>query len=199
MMCSRLIALAAAAGLTACASSPSPTYLMLAAPQSAPVAQAGQRVVLVGPVSVPENVDRPQLMVHTSANRVEAVANLRWAQPYKIEFARALAAHLALAAANPRVVPMSAAVPAEPHLRLSVDVLSVELREGESASLEVLWVLRESPGGKELISQRSVLREVVNANGGEALVAAQDRALARLAAEITPALGSSQNVGKRAR
>ena len=177
--------------LAGCASSPAPIYVTLEAPQSALATQPAQRAVLVGPVSVPEMLERPQLMLHTTSNRVEPAAHLRWAQPYKQEFARALAAHLARVTANARVVPMSANMPAEAHLRLTIDVLSVELREGDSASLEVLWTLRESPGGKLIASQRSVLREAVSAGGatgGEALVAAQSRAVAQLAAQIAPAL-----------
>lgn len=188
MMRSRLLMLGFTVVLASCASSPSPVYLTLDVPHSALPVQPGQRAVVVGPVSVPEIVDRPQLMLSTAPNRVEPAPRLRWAQPYKHEIAQALAAQLAQAAANPRIVPAAAALPDEPYLRVVVDLLHVELREGDSVSMDVLWSVRENPGGKVLASQRSLLHEAVSGPGGEALAAAQSRALARLATQIAGTL-----------
>ena len=135
----RLLAAISWLFLTACASSPATVYLTLDAPTSSATANAQQRVIVVGPVSVPEAIDRPQLMLNVGSNRLEPAANVRWAQPYKHEVARALAAHLAQTLVNPRVVPTSAATPTEAYWRVTVDVLTVELREGNSVLLEVVW------------------------------------------------------------
>lgn len=183
----RMPVLLAALLLAACASSPTPIYLTLAAPYPAPVAQPGQRAVLVGPVSLPELHDRPQVMLQISPHRVEPIANMRWAQPYRQEMARSLAARLALAAANPRIVPGTATAPAEPHLRLAVDVLSLEARAGEAVHLDVLWTLRES-GGSVVASRRSQVHAALSATGAEALAAAHGSAIAALANEIAPLL-----------
>ena len=69
--------------LSGCASSPQSQFYTLsatAAPEFAPVASNEYRIV-VGPASVPESVDRPQLVLHMSENRVTLLEQARWAEP----------------------------------------------------------------------------------------------------------------------
>lgn len=187
MMPRHLFAIAVAVMLSAC-TSPAPFYLTLDVPSAPVAAQTGQRVVVVGPVSVPESVDRIQVMLNVGAHQLEPASNLRWAQPYKLEVARALAAYLAQALGNPYVVPVLTAPPAEPFLRVGVDVLGFEQRDGQYIVLDILWSVRDSGTGKVIASQRRVLRESVSGSGGEALAAAQGKALAAIARDIAAAL-----------
>lgn len=175
--------------LNACASSPKPIYLTLDAP--AFVAVRGdtvtQAAVVIGPVSVPELVDRPQLVLASGPNRIEPVDSVRWAQPLKNELATALAGHLASVLGNPRVVPLGLNLPAEPYLRIGVEVVRFESRTGAEIVIEAVWTLAES-GGKVLTSRRSLVREAVAGGGYEAVAAAHSRAVAHMAAEMAEAV-----------
>src|SRR3954471_15439792 len=50
--------------------------------------------ISVGPVTISEIADRPQLVVRTSPNRVDILEQQRWAQPLKNEVARVVAENL---------------------------------------------------------------------------------------------------------
>ncbi|MGH7185632.1 MAG: PqiC family protein [Pseudomonadota bacterium] len=56
--------------------------------------------VAIAPVSVPEGVDRPQMVVRAGTNRVELSELHRWAEPLKSEIPRVLAVHLRRALAT---------------------------------------------------------------------------------------------------
>ncbi|MBS1138077.1 MAG: hypothetical protein H6R11_2031, partial [Proteobacteria bacterium] len=89
------LCVAAAAG---CGSTPKAHFYTLsavpaAAGATAPSATAGYGVA-VGPITVPEAVDRPQIVVRLSPSQVEISELHRWAAPLKSEIPRVIAEHL---------------------------------------------------------------------------------------------------------
>ena len=87
----------------ACGNPPRERFYTLDAPEP-PVAADGAPSIAVGPVSVPELVDRPQLVVRLGANQVALEEQARWAEPLRGAIARVVAANLATAL-GARVVP----------------------------------------------------------------------------------------------
>ncbi|HET7158024.1 MAG TPA: ABC-type transport auxiliary lipoprotein family protein, partial [Burkholderiales bacterium] len=87
-----------AMGLAGCGTSPPERFYTLAS-EPAPTLSANTLAnavsIIVGPVSVPELVDRPQFVVRSGANRVEIAEQSRWAAPLKHEIPRVIADHLA--------------------------------------------------------------------------------------------------------
>ena len=71
--------------LTACGSPARINYYTLTVPPASPGALPAARApsVYVGPVSIPETVDRPQMVKRLDANQVEIVDLDRWAEPLK--------------------------------------------------------------------------------------------------------------------
>jgi uncharacterized lipoprotein YmbA len=80
--------------LAACGSPPRTSFYTLDAPEP-PAAAEGAPAIAVGPVSGPEIVDRPQIVVRLGANQVQIVEQARWAEPLRIAIARVVAANLA--------------------------------------------------------------------------------------------------------
>ena len=76
-----LLVVAATVG-AGCAGSPPQFYTLSANGAAAPPA-APTYSVTVGPVSVPEIVDRPQFVVRVAQNQVELAEHARWAEPLK--------------------------------------------------------------------------------------------------------------------
>jgi len=176
--------------LAGCGTTPPVSYYTLPsdpAPQSA--TSPREYSVAVGPVTVPDAVDRPQLVLRTSATRVEVVELARWAAPLKHEIPRVVAQHLA------RLLPGAAtATSAEramnaPDYRVVIDIQRFDSAPNESAAIEAAWTVRGAGGVSR--SGRSVATET-SAAGHAALVEAHGRALAAISRDIAAAITALQ-------
>ena len=176
--------LALAAILPGCASSPPAQFYTLsgtAAPGFSPAAQSEVRVV-VGPATVPPSVDRPQLVLRTSENRVSIVEQARWAEPLARAIPDVIAADLGQQLGSRAVL----AYPQSPEAfdcQVFLEVLRFDSVLNEAATVEVAWTLRPSNGSAPRFG-RALVREPVEGTGYEALVAAHSRALRAVSAEI---------------
>lgn len=164
-----------------CASAPSKFYTLnsTAKCDGAPVANFA---VVVGPVSIPAEVDRPQFTVQISPNRVAVDEFNRWAEPLNSNIARVVAGDLAVLLGTPQVV----AVPLanfDPAYRVTIDIQKFESVPGKSAQIDAVWVVRKTAGGAP-ISGRTAVTEPVIEDGFDALAAAHSRALGKLSADI---------------
>lgn len=191
-----LLACALAGALAGCVtgtSSPARYYMLSAATQGAANAgpAASAYVVAVGPVTVPEAVDRPQLVLSVAANRLEVADFDRWAAPLKSEIARVIALNLGAALAGARVATIAQSAGAQPDYQVTVDVQRFESVRGEAATLEALWTVRRK-GDARAAEGRVVLREPAQGTSYEALVDAHGRALAALSEAIAAAIRATR-------
>jgi len=177
--------------LCACASSPTERFYTLnpgAPADSARSAKlAGATSIVVGPVTLPELVDRPQMVVRVAPNRVAILEQQRWAEPLKNEIARVVAANLGLLLDGPQVLAYPANPSGDAVYRVTIDVQRFDSIPGEAVIMESLWSVRRASGGAARTG-RSLLREPARGSDYDALVAACDRALANLSGEIAQAI-----------
>ena len=172
----------AAALAVGCGTSPPSNYYTLvstATPSGAPPARFG---VEVGPVSVPDSVDRPNFVVAVGPNQVSIDEFHRWAAPLGDGIARVVAGDLAVLLQTPDVATAPFAN-FDPVYRVTIDVQRFDSRPGEAALVEAVWVVRKIAGG-ETRSGRTQARETVQGDGFDALAAAHSRALGKLSADI---------------
>ena len=180
--------------LAACATSAPATFYTLTtettnvadAPALAPFAQS----IAVGPVSVPEAVNRPQFVVSDGPNRVVVLESHRWAGPLKSEIAEAVALDLSHALGGARATPMTQSAANEAQLDIALDVQRFELIVGDAAVLDVVWTIKHRDASGTPIHGRSIVHESAQTSTDpyDALVAAQVRALASVAREIATRL-----------
>jgi len=173
-----------------CGTSPPPRFFTLASepPASAAAAIAPVLTIAVGPVTVPELVDRPQFVLRSAPNAVEIAELARWAAPLKSEIPRVIADHLARLIDGART--WSSAQRASsglPDYRVLVDIQRFEMTPGEGAMLQALWTVRARDGAP--VSGRSVVTEPAGA-GYDDLVAAHSRALASVSRDIATAIAA---------
>jgi hypothetical protein len=143
--------------------------------------------VVVEPVTVPELVDRPQLVTRASDNEVALNEFARWGEPLKSGIARTLAADLERLLGAARVsVPGQAALVLET-CRVRVDIVRFDAQPGEAVTVDAQWLVRV-PGKPVPIAGRTVAREPVAGAGDAQLVAAQSRALATVSRDIAAAI-----------
>jgi uncharacterized protein len=176
--------------LTGCGSSPRETYHTLspAAAMNGALPASGESTysVAVGPITLPEVVDRPQLVLQVGPNEVTYVELHRWAGSLKSEIPRVIADNLA-AYLNVRQVaayPQSAGDNAE--YRVLVDIQRFDSTLGESVVIDALWkVKRQSDGAAR--TGRSTARESGGGNY-DGVVAGHSRALATVSRDIAEAI-----------
>jgi uncharacterized lipoprotein YmbA len=182
---------ALAFSLAACRTPPQETFYTLnplPAPVPAEARSHTRFTVAVGPVTVPEMVDRPQLVVRRSPNRVDVLEHHRWAQPLGAEIARVLAADLAGRLPDARTVSAGGQAGERADYRIALDIEQFDAVPGQGVTVLAAWSLRHE--GTTLRAGRSALREAVQADGYEALAAAYARALAKMSAEIAAVVHS---------
>lgn len=191
----RLCSLCLLALLLSACSTPKDRFYVLGAPETTATASAPVKyTVAIGAVSIPELVNRSQLVVYQADSRVEIMEHERWAEPLTAAIPAVLARELRaqLPEARIAVYPQMAALDAA--CTINVDIQRFESRRGDSALLEGLWFVR---CGKEKVRHgRSFIRESVKGDSYSALVAGYGNALAQMSKELAQAvrdsLGSKQ-------
>ena len=108
-------------------------------------APAARYAVLVGPVSVPASVDRPQFVVQVAPNRVEIDEFNRWAAPLNDGIARAVAGDLAVLLGTPDVA-VAPLANFNPAYRVTIDVQRFESVPGESVLVDAVWAVQHDGG-----------------------------------------------------
>jgi len=179
----------AVAVLAGCGSPPKERFYTLSAAgvaANATAAEARDHVV-VGPVTLPEVVDRPQLVVRIGANEVAILEQHRWAEPLKSEIPRLIAGTLSRLLGASRVSAYPESTSQDAGLRVAIDILRFDAARGIEVTVEALWSVRRLPGGKPTMG-RSVVREPIAGEGYDAVVAAYARALATLSRNIAQAI-----------
>ena len=181
-----LISIALVAMVAAgCSTAPSRFYALdsTAIADGAPAAHAA---VMVGPVTVPAAVDRPEFVVQVAPNRDEVDEFNRWVAPLSDAIARAVAGDLVVLLGTPDVATETLAN-FNPAYRVTIDVQRFESIRGQAAILEAVWNVRKTAGA-ETRSGRTVAREPVQGQGFDALAAAHSRAIAKMSADIAAAI-----------
>jgi uncharacterized lipoprotein YmbA len=183
-LCLALCALA----LVACGSSPTARLYTLAADRLPAAPGEPSPTVVIGPISLPEAVDRLQIVRRAEGSRSEPADAHRWAGGFKAEIAGRLAASVARERGLARVVAVPQNSIARPDLVVPVDVQRFDADGFSTVSLDAVWSVRRD--GAELAGGRFSRSEPVSAPTYEALVEAHGRLLDALARELAAALPS---------
>ena len=168
-----------------CASPPVKYYTLSAG--SPPASTPSKTSVVVGPVAVPSVIDRPQIVVTSSANQVTVDEFSRWASPVQDNLTRVVADNLAALLGTPRVTLYQSSLGADVEYRVQIEVRNFESAPGKYASLDAVWSVRRLKDGKTETGRTSV-HESVEGDGFEALAAAHSRGIARLSQDIAEAI-----------
>ena len=185
----RLLSLAAAVLLGAlaasCASKPSHFYT-LESVATATDAPAASYAVIVGPVTIPASVDRPEMVVQVAPNQVELLEFDRWASPLGEAISRTVAGDLSALLGTPRVASGPIANFAADY-RVTLDVQRFDAKAGVGVDVDTVWVVKPATGTGTR-SGRTTTREPAGGAGYDALAGAYSRALAQLSEDVATAI-----------
>lgn len=153
-----------------------------------PAPSGGGRSIGVGPVTLAEYIDRPNLVLQDEPNRLAIAEDHRWAGALDASVSRVMAANLGrqLGTGNVRVYPWQ-------HDNEISRQVTVELRQFHggadgNAVIEAGWRVYQLPERTLVASRTFTATEPLAADGYPALVAAQSRLLSRLAADIAKSM-----------
>lgn len=140
-------ALGLAAGLFGCATTSRPARFHTlvpaagaAAPTTAARGAAGVRVEVL-PVTLPAQVDVPQIVVRLPDDSMRALEHERWIAPLADEIRAAVSLRIDAA-----LVGAPAPAAADPPWRLQLEVQRLDSTLGGAASLQALWSLQQGKG-----------------------------------------------------
>jgi uncharacterized lipoprotein YmbA len=159
-------------------------------------ASAGARCIAigVGPVDMPDYLDRPEIVNRLSPNELHVAQFHQWAEPLGSNVNRVLAENLSriLCADAVVVFPWSGSTPVD--YKVTVEVLHFDGKIGGNADLIAQWFIFAGDEGKTLATRKSSFSEPSGDGDYEALVSAQSRIVEKLSVEIAEAI---RNILKR--
>jgi uncharacterized lipoprotein YmbA len=143
----------------------------------------------IGPVSLPDYLDRQQIVVRSDRNELRLAEYDRWAEPLKANFTRILAGNLSDMLSTNRVTLFSGTMAMEAAYRVAVDVTSFEAGPDGTVSLDARWVLIKNDKAQGHLMHNSCIRKPIDdVDDFSALVSAKSDALADLSREIAEAI-----------
>ena len=152
-----------------------------------PVAQL-RGTVVIGPVSLPELVDRPELVVREGQYGIVTLEQQRWAAPLKESLPRVLAGELTRRIPTTRFVAASSAAINVPTARLLIAITRFDVARSGGAQLDAHWVYRPTRTDSAALEGDVTAHENVTGTGYEGYVEALRRASTRLAGGIADGL-----------
>ena len=153
--------------------------------QNPKTVDAAQTIAIgIGPVEIPEILDRPQIVTRTGPNKLKVDEFHRWAGPLQAEIAKVLAQNISLLLDTEQVIVYPWEAGFKPRYRVTVDIRSFEGQLGENVVLEAVWRVSDQEDQKVQIIKTSVIKEALSAPHYEALVAAKSKTITQLSREI---------------
>ena len=173
-----------------CSESPPTHFYTLSGMQLPPAgANAPKTVVGVGPVTLPEYLDRPQIVTRASGNRVVLASFHSWVEPVDSMFTRVLVGNLSSLLATDNVVTLPERRPLPLDYEVEVDVDRFDADSSGRAVLDARWRVFGADGNELIGEGRSTIVEpAADAGSYEDIVAAMSRALAGLSSAIAGAI-----------
>lgn len=172
-------------------SPPSDFYVLTPMPQPEPAASADESLIVgVGPVSIPDYLNRAQIVTRAGTNRLDVNEFNRWGGSLVANLASVVAQNLSalLGTDDVHVIPENE--PVTPRYRVVVSVTRMDGALGEDVVLDARWIIVGSDNRDQLTSGRTLARQASNGGGYEAYVQAQSRTLERLSRDIAAAISA---------
>ena len=179
-----LLAILAAIALSACSSTPDRFY-KLAADGKLPSSRSSNDLLIgIGPVKIPDYIDRAELVFQSAPNRFEVPPEHRWAGDLGKSFSNVLATNVGHRANTASVYSYPWDPALRPRYTVPVRVLQFHALSGGDAILEVSWEVLDGVTKKILRRGSQTFTEELSEEGYDGVVAAESRLVGQLADAI---------------
>ena len=181
--------------LSGCASSPSSRFYVLN-PVSGPASEGKPSAsdpcvsIGIGPIEIPDYLERPQIVTRVTPNEIKVAEFERWAEPLEDNLKRVLAQNLSNLVCTKGInfFPWRRGIPMD--YRVEMKIIRFDGNPGDKVTLEAWWRLLSGDGKNVLQSKRSNLSEPVAGGDYRSLVLAHSQALGALSREIAEAINT---------
>ena len=152
----------------------------------------------VGPVELPQYLDRPHIVTRSSGNKLELAEFDQWGGRLKDNFTRVLTENLSSELATDRVSVYPRRDSAPVDYRVTVRVTAFEFDQAGGVLLDARWSIVDGKAGKTLLMARSSYREATQTGNlaisgvasYEAVAEAMSRNIERLGRDIAAKIQS---------
>jgi uncharacterized lipoprotein YmbA len=177
-----------------CASTPPSSFYILNAlsglEQNERVALAPSEDLFigVGPVKIPDYLDRVQIVTRAGDTTLEISEYHRWSEPLDKSLERIIAENLTrlLATDNVLVYPWPGTRRVD--YQVVIEVKRFEGKPGDKVRLDACWTILTEEGKQVRLCRNSYISEPVGGNSHEDMVSSLSRAAGRLSREIATAI-----------
>lgn len=173
----------ACCALAGCASTPVPHFYTLGSQATGPAQTVPASTgVTITSLTIPELVDRPQLVLRTGSNQVAVLDNQRWAESLKTGIARVLATDLAAQLGTSVVGLPTDRSTRKGDILVSIDIARFDSTLNGMVQIDARWSVRGAADAAA--SSASASAQEPSGATVDDVVTAHDRALARIAAAV---------------
>jgi uncharacterized lipoprotein YmbA len=182
-------------------SAPSTFYLLNPVKPANEVSQKNSMeqtvIIAVGPLRIPDYLDRPQIVTRSGKNKLKLAEFERWAGSLDQDISRVLVENISglLPEGSPYVMRWypSKQIDIAPLLRVEVNIIRFDGVLGKSVMIRALWTIFDKDG-KMLLQKESAIGENVDGGGYDSLVKAMSNALGVLSRDIANAITSLKEI-----
>jgi len=148
----------------------------------------------VGPISLPDYVNRPQIVTKNGANELVIDEFYRWAEPLRTNVSRVLRDNLAtlLGTENINKYPWNRFVHID--YQVSIDFTRFDSVIGKEATIEARWIVLTDRGRNEILRKKSKITKEAETEHYDAIVIAESQALAELSQQIAHEIHTLSNL-----
>lgn len=175
-----------------CSSPPTRFYVLSTLTDSSPISPGADRDVAVGvgPLELPDYLDRPQIVTRSGQNELNLAEFDKWAESLKDNATQVLAENLAVLLPSKKIstYPWKRSTPID--FQVNVKVTRFDHTINGETVLSTRWRILSGDGGKELFSRESRYTERPSGKGYDATVAAMNRALAQFSRDVAGAIAT---------
>lgn len=179
--------------LIGCASTQPTHYYMLTSLEDARASvssmpsSAGARIGL-GPVSFPEYLDRPAIVVRSSGAEIIINDYHRWGEPLEKSFLRVLSDNLQMLLGNTSVAMFPWRNSKDIDYQVIIQVARFDADISNRIQLSAHWTIQRKSDGKILRTQKSTITQEAGSNDFNAIVKTQSKVVGTLSHEIAAEL-----------
>jgi uncharacterized protein len=126
-------------------------YILNVQPQGSSEARASPALQATLKVTLPSLVDRPQMILNTSAESVVVLEHERWAAPLADLVTQTLAQDIERRRRDVLFAGQSVNHSGVSVVKISVDLMQITVRRGERASVDAHWRILDARAGKDVV------------------------------------------------
>jgi len=144
----------------------------------------------VGPITLPEYVDRPQIVTLVGPHELALADFDQWSEPLKESVPRTLGENVSALLSTQHLYLYPWTGSANIDYQIAVDITRFDAARGGDAVLNARWTILAGNSKEILVRKNSVITEESGGPGYDALAAAESRLLEKLSHEIAAAVKS---------